>query len=150
MKGMGRNMIKLVDVGPDNWRIKLDVAAHQREFVANQTVLLARAYAYREQRSRAFYFYDDETPVGMGLYYALPAMEAYDLSQMFIDFRYQGRGYGKEALRQILDAMKADGAYHKVVLCYIDGNDVAKHLYSSSGFVETDRDGDEIIMELCF
>ena len=33
-------------------------------------------------------------------------------------------------------------------LCYIEGNDAAKKLYESFGFVEIDRDEDEIIMEM--
>ena len=91
--------------------------------------------------------YDDETPVGMGLYYDLPEMECYDLSQLFIDERYQGRGYGKAATQFVLDAMKQDGKYGKVALCYVEGNDVAKQMYEKLGFVETEHDGDEIVME---
>lgn len=45
--------------------------------------------------------------------------------------------------------MKKDGKYSKVVLCYIEGNDAAKTLYEQFGFVEIDRDENEIIMELC-
>ena len=141
-------MIHLVDIDPGNWRLKLQVAEAQKHYVANSAVMLARAYAYREQRSRAFVIYDDETPVGMGLYYDLPDLECYDLSQIFIDERYQGRGYGRAATKRILDAVKQDGKYSKVDLCYIEGNEAAKRLYESFGFVEIDRDGDEIVMEL--
>ena len=141
-------MIHLIDIDPDNWRLKLEVAESQKHYVANSAVMLARAYAYRHQRSRAFVIYDDETPVGMGLYYDLPDLECYDLSQIFIDERYQGRGYGRAATKLILDAMKQDGKFSKVDLCYIEGNDAAKTLYESFGFVEIDRDEDEIIMEL--
>ena len=141
-------MIRFVDIGPDNWRLGLKVAESQKTYVANSADMLARAYAYREQRSRAFIIYDDEIPVGMGLYYDLPEMECYDFSQIFIDERYQGRGYGKAATRLVLDALKQDGKYNKVDLCYIQGNDVAKKLYEQFGFVEIDRDGNEIILEL--
>ena len=141
-------MIHLVDIDPGNWRLKLEVAESQKHYVANSSVMLARAYAYREQRSRAFVIYDDETPVGMGLYYDLPDLDCYDLSQIFIDERYQGKGYGRAATKLILDAMKQDGKYNKVDLCYIEGNDAAKKLYESFGFVEIDRDEDEIIMEM--
>ena len=141
-------MIHLVDIDPDNWRLKLEVAESQKHYVANSAVMLARAYAYRNQRSRAFVIYDDETPVGMVLYYDLPDLECYDLSQIFIDERYQGRGYGRAATKLILDAMKQDGKFSKVDLCYIEGNDAAKKLYESFGFIEIDRDEDEIIMEL--
>ena len=141
-------MIHLVDISPGNWRTKLQVSESQRHYVAKSTVMLARAYAYREQRSRAFLIYEDETPVGMGLYRDCPEMEAYDFDQIFIDERYQGRGYGKAATKLILDMLKQDGRYRKVVLCYIEGNDAARKLYESFGFVETDRDEDEIVMEL--
>lgn len=138
----------LTDIGPDNWRLELAVSEKQRTFVSDRTRLLARAYAYRAQRSRAFLLCEDGLPVGMGLYYDLPEQQCYDLSQMFIDERYQGKGYGKAAVRTILEALKADGRYDKVVLCYIEGNEAAKRLYGQFGFEETGRDEDEIIMEL--
>ena len=138
----------LTDIGPDNWRLELAVSETQRTFVSDRTRLLARAYAYRDQRSRAFLLCEGEQPVGMGLYYDLPELQCYDLGQMFIDERYQGRGYGKAAVRAILEALKADGRYDKVVLCYIEGNEAAKRLYEQFGFEETGRDEDEIIMEL--
>ena len=138
----------LTDIGPDNWRLELSVSEEQRAFVSDRTRLLARAYAYRDQRSRAFLLCEDDRSVGMGLYYDLPELQCYDLSQMFIDERYQGRGFGKAAVRAILEELKADGRYDKVVLCYIEGNEAAKRLYGQFGFTETGRDEEEIIMEL--
>ena len=102
-------MIHLVDIDPSNWRLDLKVAESQKNYVASSAVMLARAYAYREQRSRAFVIYDDETPIGMGMYHDCPELNAYDLSQLFIDERYQGRGYGRTATKKVLDAMKQDG-----------------------------------------
>ena len=141
-------MIRLVDVDPGNWRLDLKVAESQKTYVANSAAMLARAYAYRYQRSRAFVIYDDETPVGMVMYHDCPELNAFDLSQLFIDERYQGKGYGKASTKLVLDAMHQDDKYSKVVLCYIEGNDAARKLYAGFGFVETDRDEDEIIMEL--
>ena len=141
-------MIHLVDIDPGNWRLELRVAVSQKNYVSDSYAMLARAYAYREQRSRAFVIYDNETPVGMGMYHDCPDLDAFDLSQIFIDERYQGKGYGKAATKLVLDAMKQDGKYCKAILCYIEGNAAAKNLYESFGFVEIDRDEDEIIMEL--
>lgn len=47
-----------------------------------------------------------------------------------------------------METLRADGKYRKVVLCYIEGNQAAKRLYEGIGFIETDRDGDEIVIEL--
>lgn len=140
-------MIHFVDIDPGNWRTGLSVSEAQKGFVAEPVTILARAYAYREERSRAFLVCNDETPVGMGMYHDIPEMESYCLSELLIDHRYQGQGYGKAATGLMLEAMKRDGKYKKVVLCYIEGNEAAKKLYEQFGFVETDRDEDEIIME---
>ena len=60
--------------------------------------------------------------------------------------KLSGKGFGGKATELVLDCMRKDGKYEKVVLCYIDGNDAARHLYEKYGFVETDRDDDEIIL----
>ena len=141
-------MIRLETVNPDNWRLRLKVSDAQKRFVADSLTMLARAYAYRESRSKAYVIYNDNLPVGMALYYDCAELNAYDLSQLFIDERYQGNGFGIEATKQILDKMKSDSKYDKVILCYIDGNEAARNMYEKLGFTLTgDRDEDEIIME---
>ena len=141
-------MIRLVAVNPDNWRLGLKVSEEQKNLVSNDMKLLARAYAYRDSRSKAYVIYSDDIPVGMALYYDCEEVNAFDLSQLFIDERYQGKGFGIEAAREIIDMMKSDGKYDKVVLCYIDGNEAAKNMYEKLGFYLTgERDGDEIVME---
>ena len=141
-------MIQLVEIDGGNWRIPLKVSPEQATYVANTTTILARAYAFRNVGSQAFLIYNDKTPVGMVLYYECPEYEEYIFSELLIDERYQRNGYGREATRLILDRMKEEGKYPKVCLCYIEGNEAAKKLYESFGFAETDRDDDEIIMEL--
>ena len=141
-------MIRLEDIDAGNWRIPLNISKEQEQYVASTTTILARAYAYRNERSQALLIYEDETPVGMVLYHDADLLDAYIFSEILIDEQYQGKGYGTTATKLVLDRMKEDGRYHKVVLCYIEGNDAAKKLYEQFGFVETDRDEDEIIMEL--
>lgn len=143
-------MIHFVDIDESNWRTPLRVSKEQQDHVANSAAILARAYAYRNARSRAFLICAGETAVGMGLTYDCEALAAYNFSQIFIDERFQRKGYGKAATKLVLDNMKRDGKYRKVILCYIEGNTAAKNLYESFGFVETGRDGNEIIMELDF
>ena len=141
-------MIRLRSVDPENWRLSLAVSEAQKHYVSDRAGILARAYAYRESRSRGYVIYDDNIPVGMALYYDCDELDAYDLSQLFIDERYQGRGFGAEAARQVIELMEKDGKYNKVILCYIDGNDAAKNMYEKLGFHLTgERDGDEVIME---
>ena len=142
-------MIHLETIRPDNWRLGLTVRDDQRRFVSDSAGILARAYAYRENRSKAFVIYNDDLPVGMAMYHDIDDIKAYDFSQFFIDQRYQGKGFGREAATQIIQLMKDDGKYDRVVLCYIDGDEAARKLYEKLGFKHTgEADGDEIIMEL--
>ncbi|MCR4683152.1 MAG: GNAT family N-acetyltransferase [Clostridiales bacterium] len=142
-------MIHLETITPENWRLGLSVQDDQRRFVSDSAGILARAYAYRENRSQAFVVYNNDLPIGMAMYHDLDDWKAYDFSQFFIDQRYQGNGFGCEAATQIIQMMKDDGKYDKVVLCYIEGDDAARKLYEKLGFKQTgEADGDEIIMEL--
>lgn len=144
-------MVRLEEVNPDNWRVKVKVSEEQKKYVANSSVLLARAYAYRNHGSKAFVIYNVDEPIGMALYYECEELKCYDFSQLFIDEKYQGRGFGLEATKKILEMIKSDGKYNKVVLCYIEGNEAAQRLYEKVGFKLTgERDGNEIIMELSF
>ena len=141
-------MIRLEPVTPQNWRLPLAVTEEQQAYVASVPVLLARAYAYRDCRSHALVIYAGDTPVGMALYYDCDAFCAYDFSQLLIDRRYQGKGYGTAAATAILQRMAQDGKYDRVVLCYIESNEVARRLYEKLGFVPTgERDEDEIVFE---
>ncbi len=142
-------LLRLEEVNPDNWRLGLHVKESQKEYVSNTILLLARAYAYREDRSRAVVIYNNDTAIGMALYYDCNDLNAYILSQFFIDERYQGKGYGLAATVRILDDMRKDRKFKKVILSYIEGNDTARFLYEKCGFRPTgDRDGNEIIMQL--
>ena len=142
-------MIHLETVTPDNWRLGLQVREDQSHYVSDSAGILARAYAYRESRSRAFVIYNDNLPVGMAMYYDVEEEREYNFSQFFIDKRYQGNGFGYAAASLILQMMKDDGKYDKVVLCYIEGDEAAKKLYEKLGFRHTGEVyEDEIIMEM--
>ena len=140
-------MIHLEEITPDNWREELKVSKEQERYVSDAMKILARAYAFRNQRSYACIIYEEGEPIGMALYYDCDELQAYDFSQLFIDERYQGRGYGKMAAKLILDRMRKDGKYSEVVLCYIEGNKAAKEMYEKLGFYHTgEADEDEIVM----
>jgi len=53
-----------------------------------------------------------------------------------IDDRHRGRGHGRAALEQTLEAARADGRLDKVVLYVAADNAPARALYTSAGFSE--------------
>lgn len=86
-------MIYLVDIDNEIGDASLEVAENQQNYVCNSLVMLARAWLHRKLRPRVFNVYDGETAVGMGMYLDDPEKNAYDFCQLFIDKRYQGKGY---------------------------------------------------------
>lgn len=140
-------MIHLVDIDNETGQIDLEVSEEQQNYVCTSLVMLARAWLHRKLRPRVFNIYDDETAVGMGMYLDDPEKDAYDFCQLFIDKRYQGEGYGKAAVGLVLSAMKEEGKYPKVSMCYVEGNDASRKLFEQFGFVEVSHPWDEIFME---
>ena len=61
----------------------------------------------------------------------------YDLQQFMIDRRFQGRGYGTEALRLILSALEAERKYGCVEVCVKRRDTAALRLYEKLGFVDS-------------
>jgi ribosomal protein S18 acetylase RimI-like enzyme len=60
------------------------------------------------------------------------------LNVLAVDRRFQGRGFGREILRTMMDYMKEQGAEHIHLDCLAD-NDSANALYRAEGFQETGR-----------
>lgn len=140
-------MIHLVDIDFETGETDLEVREEQRGYVCTSVVMLARAWLHRKLRPRVFNVYDGETAVGMGMYLDDPEKNAYDFCQLFIDKRYQGKGYGKAAVGLVLEAMKEEGKYPKVSMCYVEGNEASRRLFEQFGFVEVSHPWDEIFME---
>ena len=71
------------------------------------------------------------------------------LWKLLIDERYQGRGYGREAVRQVVDLVRAEGAT-ELFTSYVPENGGPAGFYERLGFVptgEVDPAG-EVIMRL--
>ena len=62
----------------------------------------------------------------------------YFLWDYAIDIKYQNRHYGTEALKQLIDLMISDYGLIEMSTTYIWGNEHARHIYESVGFIETD------------
>lgn len=71
----------------------------------------------------------------------------FQLCRFMIDVRFQGKGYGKQALSLVLDEMKQLDGCKEVYLSIEPENKRARHIYENAGFVCLDR---EISGELLF
>ncbi len=56
------------------------------------------------------------------------------LDRFFLDERYQGKGYARPVLREILRVIRETYGYDEIYLSVYEDNDIAIHLYESLGF----------------
>lgn len=142
-------MIKLEKINKKNYEecLKLKVADNQIQFVLSNTHSLAKAYVYYHVVT-PFAIYNDEIMVGFIMLRKVD--DGYFIDQFMIDERYQMKGYGKKAMKEVIEQMKKDKTYHKVYLIYKYENSAAANLYSQLGFKITSRSEEykEVYMEM--
>jgi len=71
------------------------------------------------------------------------------LWKLLVDHRHQGRGYGREAVRQVVELIRAEGA-EELLTSYVPGDGNPFGFYSKLGFVprgDLDPEG-EIMLRL--
>ncbi len=158
-------MVRLEKINGKNvWdALKLSVRGDQRNFVASNEVSIIEAYTSITANGYAFPFciYDDKQLVGFLMigydkddyWDDAPAVATgnYNLWRLMIDTAYQGKRYGREAVKLALDFIRTFpcGNAEYCWLSYEPENHVASKLYSSFGFEETgDMDGEELIAVL--
>ena len=137
---------------------KLKVNKEQKNFVANNKSSLIEAYLTLEMGNHVYPFaicldkkligfvmigyddYDEGDP---------EYLKNYFIWRFMIDKKYQGKGYGKEALKLAIDFIKTEpcGEAKACFLSYEPENEIAKKLYKEFGFVEMPEyyeEGDEM------
>lgn len=100
--------------------------------------------------------YAGEVPVGMlALVVRMPdgaPREDLIVARLLVDQRYQGRGFGREVLRQVIAEARAAGTFRRVTLSHMPSNTRIGPYYQAFGFRYTgaaDEDGElEMALEL--
>lgn len=145
-------MVELRPITEENFidAFNLKLALGQEKFVSHPIRSLAQAYVYRDQ-CQPFGIYADGKMVGyvMVIYdYDVPE---YDIWHMMIDEAEQGRGYGGEALDEVLKYIRTKpfGKSDRVTMTCNKENPLARKMYEKRGFSATgSEDEDEIELSL--
>lgn len=127
-------MITLEELTVDNFDavIALGVAENQRAFVASNVESIAQAKVQPECVPLAVCA--QGTPVGFLMYCIDRDDGQWWLYRLMTDARYQGKGYARSAMAQVLAIMDADPDRRRVYLGVEPENHGAVSLYESLGF----------------
>lgn len=131
-------MVELREISKDNLDdiLKLNVSKKQETFVSSTATSLAQAYVYRET-AYPFAVYNDNTIIGFIMFGYYESRKQYTLWKFLIDAKYQNKGLGRVALKQGIEYMKKQFDVDEIYTGVCLGNECAKHLYKSLGFIET-------------
>lgn len=127
-------MITLKSINRDNfWEcVELEVNEYQSRFVASNAISIAQAKVQPECIPMGVY--SNDVMVGFVMYCIDEDDGEYWIYRMMIDKKYQNKGYGKEALRQLLEIIKKDDTHDKIFLGVEIDSILAVKLYQSFGF----------------
>ncbi len=146
--------VYLKEINQDNWKqaIRIDVAPEQKRFVASNLYSIAEAIFNPTFAPLAIY---DEavstskakTMVGFLMYGTNPDNGELWILRLMVGQQYQGRGYGRAAMEEIIRRLKARPDCQEIFTSYEPDNDVAAKLYRSLGFEDTGRieDGELVV-----
>ncbi len=140
-------MVNLIELSEENWIdfAGLSVDESQKNYLASNIGILARGYVYRDSRAKVMGIVVKGKPAGLAMVRDMDEEPAcYELQQFMIDKNYQGKGYGFEALKLILDKLKKEHKYDCVEVCVKMEDARAIHVYEKAGFVDTGYVDDDV------
>ena len=146
-----RPEVTLRKIDNSNWSecVALSLGHRQQTWLPSNAYSLAQA-AY-EPECVPLGIYSDSIMVGFAMYATTeynPGETVQWIYRFMIDVKNQEKGFGKEAVIQLLKYIK-DRHSEQIILSYVLENKIAKNLYAASGFHETgEMYGDEIVARL--
>jgi diamine N-acetyltransferase len=149
---MDEMSVNLREITKENYRqaTRLKVAPGQEGFVASNAVSIADSKFH--PTFECLGIYDDDTMVGFLMHGLDDAGDGVRwIIRLMTDAAHQRKGYGREAMQQLLEMFRADPSCPGVGISYEPDNTVAQKLYASFGFVETgEMDDGETVARLRF
>lgn len=130
-------MILLKAIDKSNWEecIQLKSSPNQKGFIASNLYSIAEAQFLEGFNTKAIYY--GEIMIGFTMFGLDPDDGNYWIYRFMIDERFQGRGYGHQAMQLVISEIRnANDRTSIVMLGYKPDNEHAKKLYAKTGFKE--------------
>jgi len=132
--------ITLRAIRRDNWRriafLSRTLPQDQQRFVAHNAISMLDAH-YSDGALVDVGIYADDQPVGYVLYGRDTDTGKWWIIRLMIAHAEQGKGYGRAAMQQVIERLRATPGCEAIYISFEPENDAARNLYTSLGFVDT-------------
>ena len=120
--------------------------AHKK-MVASNADSIAQAYFEEHTWFRAIYA--DDEPVGFTMLYDHPEENEYFLWRLMIAGPYQGKGYGRKAIKLLIEYVRSRSGVKELGVSCGEGEGSPEGFYRKLGFEPTgEKAGDEIVLRM--
>ena len=123
-----RNLISIID---------LDVSEHQKDQVASNAVSIAQGHYSNSAWFKGIF--NDDIAVGFVMLDLIIEENECFLWRFMIDKKYQGKGYGKIALIQVIDYVKSLKMFDEIKTSYVPTDNSAEGFYKNFGFIKSKK-----------
>ena len=144
-------MVHFQKITEENFKAIVEMKRPDNEaFVAPNIYSLAQAWLYRENGDvYPFAIYEEDNLVGFMMLDEDLEERCLVIWRIMFPVEYQNKGYGTQAIREIIRLAGESGKYDFLILDYVPGNDIAKHVYEKLGFRPTrEMNNGEVEMRL--
>lgn len=133
------SLLTLQNIDKSNWEdaIGLSVTKEQESFIASNLYSIAEVQFLPDFLAKGIYL--DNKMIGFAMYGIDPDDNNYWIYRLMIDKDFQGRGYGNQAIRLVIDDITRsnDKGIPYIMIGYHPTNMAAKWAYKKAGFIET-------------
>ena len=122
------NLISIID---------LDVNENQRDQVAPNAVSIAQGHYSNSAWFKGIF--NNNLAVGFVMLDLITKKNKCFLWRFMIDKKYQGKGYGKIALTQVIDYVKSFKVFTDIKTSYVPIDNSAEGFYKNFGFIKSKK-----------
>ena len=146
-------MIKLIEIDLEikNKLSSLKLHEHQKDFADLPLASYEESKKFKNAYPRAIF--NNDQLIGFIIYETLnEKKDEFLIWDFMIDKDFQNKGYGKKAMKQLINYIKSKFNCRRIEIAYEKSNIVVRKLYLGLGFIDTGlvNDDDECLMELVF
>lgn len=138
------------DINKENWKeaVDLRVKDEQSDFIESNALSIAESKYVENWIVKGIYL--EEELIGFTMYGYFDDDKRVWLDRYMIDYKFQGKGYGKKGLLRLIEHIANEFKVKKIYLSIFENNKGALRLYEKIGFKFTGEldYGGEKVMEL--